>query len=265
MKPKTFRVEQVLLNDQKYEYELWVGGVKRLNLRIRPDGSIRVSTPLWVGAASREHFLQSNASNIVRAVARARRRTREKEAEEAYENGGRVRYLGRELVLRVVPALPGQRRKAVCTLDDEQQPTALIVTVQHQPNEMDTLSLVKKAINEWEKERLLSWIQIYHQNTVVALFAEVMRQRGSQLNTFVLHPTDIRIRDMKSRWGSCHTQTGALTFHRRLIRFPEACIEYVVVHEFAHFLQPDHSPAFHALMSVLLPDWKQRRENLNTL
>ena len=79
---------------------------------------------------------------------------------------------------------------------------------------------------------------------------------------FIELPTAIRIHPMKTRWGSCNFQKGTLNFNLYLIDQPRECIEYVVMHEFAHFLCPDHSPAFHALMTTLMPDWKERREKL---
>ena len=51
----------------------------------------------------------------------------------------------------------------------------------------------------------------------------------------------------------------------RLIETPVCCIEYVVMHEFCHFIHPDHSRAFHALMTGMMPDWKQRKQLLNSI
>ena len=73
----------------------------------------------------------------------------------------------------------------------------------------------------------------------------------------------IKVREMKSRWGSCHTVKGVLTFNIKLIEVPYECIEYVVVHEFTHFLHPDHSKRFHNTMTKIMPDWKERRKLLN--
>ena len=64
---------------------------------------------------------------------------------------------------------------------------------------------------------------------------------------------------MRSRWGSCRAQGGAVTFNLRLCELPESCAVYVAAHEFTHFLQPNHSPAFYAELSRVLPDWAQRR------
>ena len=68
---------------------------------------------------------------------------------------------------------------------------------------------------------------------------------------------------MKSRWGSCNFKKGTLNFNLYLIDQPVECIEYVVMHEFAHLIQPDHSPAYHALITALMSDWKARKAKLN--
>ncbi len=73
---------------------------------------------------------------------------------------------------------------------------------------------------------------------------------------------EIRYRRMKSRWGSCAPKTGVLTFNTRLAYVPEKCTEYVVVHEFCHFLYPNHSARFYDAVAAFLPDWKSRREEL---
>lgn len=70
---------------------------------------------------------------------------------------------------------------------------------------------------------------------------------------------EIRVRDMTSRWGVCHVAKRRITFSLRLYRMPPAAQIYVVVHEYCHFLVPDHSPAFWREVERLLPDWKARR------
>jgi predicted metal-dependent hydrolase len=74
---------------------------------------------------------------------------------------------------------------------------------------------------------------------------------------------ELRLRLMRARWGSCAPKKAVLTFNTNLAFYPTPCIEYVVMHEFAHFIQPDHSPAYHALMTTLMPDWKARKAKLN--
>lgn len=66
-------------------------------------------------------------------------------------------------------------------------------------------------------------------------------------------------RNMTSRWGSCNPTTGRVCINIRLARYPDECLEYVVVHELCHFHVRGHGPAFKALLDRHLPDWRQRR------
>lgn len=72
----------------------------------------------------------------------------------------------------------------------------------------------------------------------------------------------IRVSSMTSRWGVCYPARRQITFSLQLYNMPPAAQIYVVVHEYCHFLVPNHSPAFWAEVEKLLPDWKARREML---
>lgn len=69
-------------------------------------------------------------------------------------------------------------------------------------------------------------------------------------------------RNMTSRWGSCQPSTGRICINVRLALYPPECLEYVVVHELCHLIERGHGPAFQALMTCLMPDWKERRAKL---
>lgn len=80
----------------------------------------------------------------------------------------------------------------------------------------------------------------------------------------VPEPTTIRYRQMRTRWGSCNHATRAITLNTLLARYPEAALEYVVVHELAHLNHPNHSPEFWALVASTLPDHELRRRLLRS-
>lgn len=69
-------------------------------------------------------------------------------------------------------------------------------------------------------------------------------------------------RNMKSRWGSCQPATGRVCINTRLALYPPQCLEYVVVHELVHMLEPSHNARFHALMDEFLPNWKETKKLL---
>ena len=74
-------------------------------------------------------------------------------------------------------------------------------------------------------------------------------------------PTGITITGARTRFGSCSPK-NRLCFSWRLMAYPEAAIDYVVVHELAHIRHKDHSPAFHQFVASILPDHLERRKLL---
>jgi predicted metal-dependent hydrolase len=68
---------------------------------------------------------------------------------------------------------------------------------------------------------------------------------------------------MKTKWGACNRKTGHLWFNLELAKKHPDCLEYIVVHEMAHLVEPSHGKRFVSLMDKLLPDWRTRRDALN--
>ncbi len=76
---------------------------------------------------------------------------------------------------------------------------------------------------------------------------------------------EIKFRRMVSQWGNCRSEKGILTFNTNLMYADYACIEYVVLHEFTHFLQANHSAKFYEELVKTCPDWKDRRKRLKEI
>ena len=199
-KPKTRRFTY---RDRTYEYELYLGGVKRINLRVRRDGTIRVSAPYLTPTRHIDALLMCCGDKVEAAVSKAR----------------------------------GQQQNIAPTLT--------------------------KAELAQQKERLLAIIRACHQNLVLPRFDALDLTLTERQWQYIHAPTAIRIRAMRTRWGSCNFQKGTLNFNLHLIDQPMECIEYVVMHELAHFVHPNHSVSYHTLMSALMPDWKQRKARLH--
>ncbi len=95
---------------------------------------------------------------------------------------------------------------------------------------------------------------------------ELIRQAKAVLPGKVAHyaailgvsPTRITITSARTRFGSCSAK-NSLSFSWRLMDYPEEAVDYVVVHELAHILHHDHSPAFYQTVAAVMPDHKQRR------
>lgn len=71
------------------------------------------------------------------------------------------------------------------------------------------------------------------------------------------------VRRMKTRWGSCNARAGNIRLNTELAKKPRVCLEYVIVHELLHLLEPTHNARFVALLDRFMPQWQQYRDELN--
>jgi len=94
------------------------------------------------------------------------------------------------------------------------------------------------------------------------VFGEVINELYPTFKKYGVEQPILRIRDMETRWGSCLAKKGIITLNKRLLEAPRNCIEYVVMHELCHFIQPNHSKHFYTFLTMLMPDWKERKNLL---
>ena len=73
------------------------------------------------------------------------------------------------------------------------------------------------------------------------------------------------VQRMKTKWGSCTPRSGYIRLNTDLAKKPPECLEYIVVHELLHLLEPTHNARFSALMDSHLPNWQHLRRRLNGL
>lgn len=73
------------------------------------------------------------------------------------------------------------------------------------------------------------------------------------------------VQRMKTKWGSCTPEPGYIRLNTDLAKKPPECLEYIVIHELVHLLEPTHNERFSALMDLYLPHWHHLRAQLNRL
>jgi hypothetical protein len=101
-------------------------------------------------------------------------------------------------------------------------------------------------------------------------YREQVRERAGKLvtawsRTLRLDAPCVHVQHMKTRWGSCSPARHSIRLNTELAKKPPECLEYIVVHELMHLLEPTHNERFKALMRTFLPDWEDRRRELNCL
>ena len=78
-------------------------------------------------------------------------------------------------------------------------------------------------------------------------------------------PTNVSLRAMTSRWGSCTPATGRIRLNLELAYLPERYLEYVLVHELTHLWERNHGEGFRRRMTAYLPEWRRLRRELNQM
>lgn len=80
-----------------------------------------------------------------------------------------------------------------------------------------------------------------------------------------VQPNRVFVQRMRTRWGGCNPATGIIRLNTDLAKKPVECLEYILVHEMAHLLEPTHNARFTSLMDLFLPSWQVLRKRLNGL
>lgn len=211
--------------------------VKNINLRIRADQSVYVSAPKDVNAKMVDAFVVEKSAYILRAIKKFKDRNRESTLENNFVNGETVKFLGRNLRLKVKNA---SRSKVE---SDESYVTLYVKDVQD-------ADLKKRVLETWLRKKC--------KDEITAICKKVY----PQVKKYGVAFPEIQLREMVSRWGSCSPKKGFMTFNTALIAMPVSCIEYVVTHEFTHFLYPNHSKKFYQQLATFMPDWEERKKRL---
>lgn len=228
----------IVLNNQIINYELNRKNVKNLNLRIKPDGTISVSVNNRISQERIESFLIEHSDFILNALKKYEEIERNKPKEIELVTGDVIKVLGTERTLKVES---GSKNTVTC------DKYFLTLTVK----DINDFVLKKKVIEKWQKEQ------------ATKLVTEICEAMYPYFKSYVSEFPQIKFRKMTSRWGSCQPKSNILTFNTLLIEVPVECIEYVVAHEFTHFLEANHSKNFYSKLEKIMPDWKERKKKLN--
>ena len=211
--------------------------IKHLHLTVHPpDGRVRIAAPLRMKIDT----IRVYAISKLAWIRQQQRKLREQEREAPREYIDRESHYvwGRRCLLKVleVDAAPAV----------EQRHTRL------------TLRVRSGALREQRQAVVALWYRDQIKASLPALLSTWEPRLGVKAGqTFV--------QKMRTKWGSCNPAARNIRLNTDLAKKPPECLEYVLVHELVHLLEPTHNPRFVALMDRHLPDWAHRRQVLNAL
>lgn len=228
----------VVYENNEIHYLLEQKQVKNLNLRVHKDCMVYVSANPDVPAEKVDDFVVSKGAYIHSAQRKFREMAQYASQPKQYVSGETFYLLGRGIRLKVENSM----RDAISS-----DGIYLRLCVK------DTEDFVKKQ----------KMVTRYLDEQCRSIFGEIILETYPIFQKYGVPMPELRIRNMETRWGSCLAKKEIVTLNKRLLEAPRNCIEYVVMHEFCHFVHPNHSKQFYAFLTMLMPDWKQRKETLD--
>lgn len=206
--------------------------VKNLNLRVNGDGEISVSLPYGVSMRVLDAFLKEKKEWIAHALGKVQAK---EELIHIGDGDDYAYYYGKKYPLEVKCALPA------CFKEEDGK--LIMHTPYRDPEdvEMEFYFLASDSLRAIVKKHAID-----------------LNKRVCDPNHLV-HPS-ITLKYMTSRWGSCTPAKHHISLSYRLMHFPEGCIAYVMLHEYAHLLVPNHSKAFYDVVRQYMPDYEVYRK-----
>lgn len=211
-----------------YEYEWRRKPIKTLNLRVRPDGSLYVSSPPFVSKKEVEKFLQERRLFIEKTTMRGL----------TLADGTSVYLFGKKMPL-FIEQTPG--RHHACITEN-----GVYLYVREKDNRDERIGLYRNLLKE----------------TAECVFPRVLARLYPVAAPYGVPYPQMKLRRMRSRWGSCMPTKSLITLNTYLVIAPLSCTDQVVLHELCHFLEPNHSVRFYACLSRMMPEWHKWREEV---
>lgn len=236
MKAISTEIRKVRNNIGEITFTFERKNIKNINLRVRHNGSVYVSAPKMTDLTKIDDFVLSKYDYIRNALDSFRNNVTPQTALQ-YVSGENVTFLGKNMRINVVK-------------DNREYVNCDGVYVYIHVKRTDYYNRKKNLLNKWLDEQSN------------AIFGEIMQGVHTKFAAYNISFPQLKIRNMTSRWGSCQPYKGIITLNKRLIEAPKICIEYVLYHEFCHFVHPNHSKHFYELLQVMLPNWRENKQLL---
>lgn len=214
---------------QQYEYAIVKSRGKRIRIHIGETGDIQLRIPARVSVAEAEQFLLQQKRWIVQSRDKILRSLGTER--HTFEEGDVFYFRGNPYRLRIQNQAMGN------TIHVEKIGAEFVVKGQEPTKEQ-----IKAGLEKWyiTNARVRFAMRCAHYAPLLCVSYQ-----------------SIRIKNQKSRWGSCSSKRN-LNFNWRLIMAEDAILDYVVVHELCHLREMNHSTAFWQLVESILPDYRER-------
>jgi len=220
----------------KISFVLRCSNRKTLAISVFPDLSVVVSAPQKVTIQAILEKVKKRAKWIIDKIEYFKA-FHPQRLPKRYVSGETHHYLGRQYRLKVVSS-----KQNTVKLNGQY---LYIYTAKKEDSNYN-----RRLLYEWYREKAIIKFNIIYQ-------ALLKKLRKYGINSPVL-----RVKTMKSRWGSCNSHKETITLNTELVKAPSHCIEYVIMHELCHIKYPNHNRQFYDFLALVMSDWIERKKRL---
>lgn len=219
------------------DVEIIQKNIKNVHLSVYPpDGRVKVSAPSSMSQDTIRVFVISKLGWIKKQQNKLR--AQEREAPREYLDRESHYVWGKRYLLKI-------------------QETDAPSKIELKHNKL-VLSIRPGVAQEKKRDFLEAWYRENLKQAIPAMIEKWQPRLGVRVNRFY-------VQRMKTKWGSCSFHSGNIRLNTELAKKPLACLEYIVVHEMTHLLEPTHNSRFVGLMDQFMPKWRFYRDELNRL
>ncbi len=227
-----------IYNNKEYKYYLTIKNIKRINIRISNDCKINVSAPYNVPFEFINNFVISKGEWIEKNISNIQCIKNIKPDNNIYENK-KVYFIGELYTINIKKC---NYKLINCDYSNK------IINIYTYYNDSQKI-----------KEQYLKWLADNGKLFFHKLTEEMIILLNREYN--IKFPK-IKIRNMKTRWGSCTPSKNCIRLNVQLIKADIKCIEQVILHELVHFIHCNHSKDFYDVMKKYMPNYKLIKERL---
>ncbi|HEX2967851.1 MAG TPA: SprT family zinc-dependent metalloprotease [Bacteroidales bacterium] len=220
---------------QEIKYRVVYSSRRTLAISILHDASVIVRVPYRTSDKTITKLINEKAPWILKHTENIRNNSQKSPARK-YTDGEIHLFRGNEYVLKIEKAI-----KPYCKITDR-----IIELSTAYPDSPDAVRSI---------------LYQFYRKAANAVFPEMLNLILHEKASYGFKVSSLRIRTMKSRWGSC-TGKGVIAINTELIRLDDKYIRYVMMHELCHLIHHNHGTGFYNLLSQLCPEWKILRKEL---
>ena len=227
MKSSLKKIKEETVYFENLEIKVSYKKIKNMILKVKSDQGIVLSVPHKISQNEINKFIESKSEWIITVI----------EKYQKYQEGNFF-YLGNQYKIRFINS---NSRAPKVVLED---------------GFFDFY--IHEALPEKTKNR---YLEKHLEEKIESIANEFSIKWEEKLE---ISKKSLSIKKLRGKWGYCHTKNHDICLNLELIKKDIKFIEYVVLHELCHIIEPNHGPKFKALLNKHMPDWRKIVKNFST-